>query len=80
MRGAGLVPVARYGTRIANDLLTDDKAKRDPASFARLLELELALCDREPFLRVGGMWQVVAERPSGPPDRRADDGRAPSRW
>ena len=61
---AGLVVVDRYGTRIANDLLTDDEAKQDPAYFDRLLDLELALCDREPFLRVGGMWQLVAERPA----------------
>ncbi|GAA1959462.1 methyltransferase [Nocardioides panacihumi] len=69
----GLAVVDRYGTRIANDLLTDDEAKRDPAYFDRLLELELALCDREPFLRVGGMWQLVAER-------RTDAGTAPPRW
>ena len=33
----GLAVVDRYGTRIANDLLTDDEAKRDPAYFERLL-------------------------------------------
>ena len=25
--------------------------------------LELALCDQEPFIHLGGLWQVVAERP-----------------
>jgi len=84
MTAAGLAPVARYGTRIANDLLTDDRAKHDPAYFSRLLELELALCDREPFLRVGGMWQLVAERPrrplDGPSGGRADAGGAGPRW
>lgn len=64
LRAAGLATVARYATRIANDLLTDDDAKRDPAYFDRLLELELALCDREPFVRIGGLWQLVAERPA----------------
>lgn len=60
---AGLRLTARFGTRIANDLLTDDAAKHDPAYFDRLLELERALCDQEPFVRIAGMYQLVAERP-----------------
>lgn len=64
LQAAGLRVVHRYGTRIANDLLADDAAKQDPAYFAELLRLELELCDREPFLRLGGLWQVVAERVS----------------
>lgn len=60
---AGLRVVGRYGNRIANDLVLDEAAKEQPAFFAQLLELELALCDREPFNRVGFAWQVVAERP-----------------
>lgn len=63
LAGAGLHLVHRYGARIANDFVADDKLKRDPAYFADLQRLELALCDREPFLRLGGMWQLVAERP-----------------
>lgn len=59
----GLPVVRRYGARIANDLLTDDAAKHDPDYFQELLELELALCDREPYLRIGGMYQVVGARP-----------------
>lgn len=60
---AGLEVVARYGARCANDLLVDDQAKRDPAYYAELERLELALCDREPFLRSGMVWQLVARRP-----------------
>lgn len=63
LAAAGLRMVAGYGARIANDLITDDAAKSDPAYFERLLELELALCDQEPFRRIGGLWQVVAQRP-----------------
>jgi S-adenosylmethionine-dependent methyltransferase len=59
----GLEVVARYGARCANDLLVDDQAKRDPAYYAVLERLELALCDREPFLRTGMAWQLVAEKP-----------------
>lgn len=63
LEGEGLRLVGRYAARVANDYLTDDDAKRDPAYYDALERLELALCDREPFVRLGGMWQVVAERP-----------------
>lgn len=59
---AGLRIVGDYGGRIANDLLTDDAAKDDPAYYADLERLELALCDRDPFRRFGMFWQLVAER------------------
>ena len=52
----------RYGTRIANDLLTANDTKADPDFFAELLELELALCDQEPFVRVGSMYHLMATR------------------
>lgn len=60
----GLRMLGRYGARIANDLLAHDASKHDPAYFQRLLDLELALCDREPYCRIGGLWQLVAERPA----------------
>ena len=60
---AGLEVVACYGGRIANDLVSDDAAKQDPAFYADLERLELALCDREPFWRAGQFWQLVARRP-----------------
>lgn len=59
---AGLTLVGRYGNRIANDLLIDNTAKYDPAFFTELLHLELELCDREPFNRIGLAWQLVLER------------------
>ncbi|MFE6648494.1 methyltransferase domain-containing protein [Nocardioides sp. NPDC057772] len=64
LAGCGLRVTGRFGTRVANDLLTDDAAKHDPAYFDRLLELERALCDQEPFVRIAGMYQLVAERPA----------------
>lgn len=60
---AGMELVGRYGGRIANDLLTDNDAKLDPAYYADLERLELALCDREPFCRIGAFWQLVARKP-----------------
>ncbi|MFE6508497.1 methyltransferase domain-containing protein [Nocardioides sp. NPDC057767] len=64
LAAAGLRLTGRFGTRIANDLLTDDAAKHDAAYFGRLLVLERALCDQEPFVRIAGMYQLVAERPA----------------
>ncbi|MDH2416409.1 class I SAM-dependent methyltransferase [Nocardioides sp. CER19] len=58
----GLRVVGRYGHRIANDLRIADAATDDPSAYDALLRLELALCDREPFHRVGFAWQIVAER------------------
>lgn len=59
---AGLSVARRYGTRIANDLLTDNDLKNEIDYFDSLLRLELALCDQEPYLRVGGMYQLVATK------------------
>ena len=63
MSACGLALVGRYAARVANDYVTDDALKQDPDYFAALERLELALCDREPFVRLGGLWQLVAERP-----------------
>jgi S-adenosylmethionine-dependent methyltransferase len=59
----GLKVVRRYGSRIANDLLTDNDLKNEDDYFAKLLQLELALCDQEPYVRVGGMYQLIATKP-----------------
>lgn len=71
LAGAGLRVVDRYGYRIANELLCDNAAKQDPAYFEELLALELALCEREPFLRIGAAYHLVAERG---PDHPAAEG------
>lgn len=54
--------VGRYGGRIANDLIMDDAKKRDPEFYEQLERLELVLCDKEPFWRIGKFWQAVAQR------------------
>lgn len=59
---AGVGVVGLYGNRIVNDLLVDNTAKRDPVFFESLLALELELCDREPFNRIGFAWQLMLER------------------
>jgi SAM-dependent methyltransferase len=67
LTAAGCEVVARYGGRCANDLVADDAAKWDPAFYADLERLEIALCDREPFRRLGQFWQLVATTGSGKP-------------
>jgi S-adenosylmethionine-dependent methyltransferase len=62
LEDAGCEVIAQYGGRVVNDLLTDDAAKAEPAYFDALLRLELALCDRDPFNRIGQFWQIVATR------------------
>lgn len=62
LEAAGLPVVRRYGLRIANDLLVANEPKHEADYFEKLLQLELALCDREPFVRVGGMYQLVATK------------------
>lgn len=63
LEATGLSVVGEYGGRIANDLLTDDAAKQDPAYYAELERLEIALCDRDPYRRIGMFWQLVARKP-----------------
>jgi S-adenosylmethionine-dependent methyltransferase len=62
LQAAGCEVLGEYGGRIVNDLILDDDAKDDPVFFEQLLRLELALCDREPFKRIGQFWQLVARR------------------
>lgn len=63
LSAVGLSVIRRYGSRIVNDLLTDNDAKHDSDYFDSLLQLELALCDQEPYVRVGGMYQLIASKP-----------------
>jgi S-adenosylmethionine-dependent methyltransferase len=58
----GCESIARFGGRCINDLLPDSAPKTDPAFFADLLRLELAVCNREPYLRTGFFWQIVARK------------------
>lgn len=63
LEAAGCEITARFGGRIINDLLHDSAPKADPTFFADLLRLELAVCDREPYLRTGMFWQLLARKP-----------------
>jgi hypothetical protein len=60
LEAAGCRVIAQYGGRCANALITDNDAKYDPSYYADLEQLEIALCGRERFKRVGMFWQLVA--------------------
>ena len=58
---AGCTVEHRFGIRCAMDLIADD-LKQDPAFYGRLLQLKLALCEREPYWRAARFWQLTARR------------------
>jgi len=58
----GLTDRTTYGIQCVTHLVPN-RRKEEPAFFAELEALELALCDREPYLRVARFWQLVARRP-----------------
>jgi len=58
----GFSEVTSYGLRSVCDFIADDERKHDPAYYADLERLELALCDREPFVRTARLWQLVGRR------------------
>lgn len=62
LHALGFDTIARYGIRTVIDLVADDDRKHDPAFYADLERLELALCDRVPYVRTARMWQPVARR------------------
>ncbi|MDT0274693.1 class I SAM-dependent methyltransferase [Blastococcus goldschmidtiae] len=50
----------RFGIRCLMDLIADDERKSEPDFYRRLLELELLLCEREPYWRTARFWQLTA--------------------
>ena len=58
----GLTDRTTYGIQCVTHLVPN-RRKDEPAFFAELEALELALCDREPYLRVARFWQLVSRRP-----------------
>jgi hypothetical protein len=60
----GFVGSASTATGSPTTCWSTTPPRHDPAYFTELLDLELTLCDREPFNRVGFAWQLLAERPA----------------
>ena len=61
---AGCTVEHRFGIRCVMDLIADDGRKSDPAFYDQLLELELRLCEREPYWRTARFWQLSAHSTS----------------
>jgi S-adenosylmethionine-dependent methyltransferase len=58
--GVGLV--TRYGVRCVTDYIVDDERKHDPAFFADLERLEIAMSDRMPYLLTARFFHLIARR------------------
>jgi S-adenosylmethionine-dependent methyltransferase len=58
--GFGLI--MRYGVRCVCDYIADEERKHDPAFFAELERLELAMADRMPYLLTARFFHLVARR------------------
>jgi S-adenosylmethionine-dependent methyltransferase len=59
---AGCEEPDRFGVRCVTDLVTDEDRKHEATFYTDLERLEIALCDREPFVRTARMWQLVSRR------------------
>ncbi|WP_040338704.1 class I SAM-dependent methyltransferase [Candidatus Blastococcus massiliensis] len=60
LAGAGCTVERRFGIRCLMDLIADDERKAEPEFYEQLLELELLLCEREPYWRTARFWQLTA--------------------
>jgi S-adenosylmethionine-dependent methyltransferase len=63
LAAAGFSLLGQYGIRCVCDYLVNDEVKKDPASFAGLERLELALSGRYPYYLMARAFQLVAVRP-----------------
>lgn len=59
---AGLAVVADYGLLGITAYWREDERKHDPAVFAQLEALELALMDKEPYKRLARSFQLIARK------------------
>ena len=61
---AGCRVLARYGIRCVGDYIADNNLKYDPAFFACLERLELALTDRFPYYLLARFFHLIALKPA----------------
>jgi S-adenosylmethionine-dependent methyltransferase len=54
-----------FGIRCVMDLITDEEAKTNPARYAALERLELALCERDPYRQTARFWQLTSTQRAG---------------
>ncbi|WP_093849452.1 methyltransferase domain-containing protein [Streptomyces pini] len=65
LEGLGCPGAAHYGIRSVSDYITDDERKHDPAFYADLERLELALTDRPAYRHTARLFQLIARRAPG---------------
>ena len=65
LNASGFPRVAHYGIRSFCDYITDEERKHDPAFFADLERLEMAVTDRPPYPHTARLFQLVAARDGG---------------
>ncbi|MGY1454070.1 methyltransferase domain-containing protein [Streptomyces sp. SS8] len=61
----GCPGAAHYGIRSVSDYITDDERKHDPAFYADLERLELALTDRPAHRHTARLFQLITRRGPG---------------
>ncbi|MBZ0288878.1 MAG: methyltransferase domain-containing protein [Anaerolineae bacterium] len=54
--------VGHYGVRCINDYIADNQRKYDPAFYAELERLEIAMSDRYPYYLLARIFQIVAQK------------------
>ncbi|MCE7982081.1 MAG: hypothetical protein DYG89_12875 [Caldilinea sp. CFX5] len=51
-----------YGVRSLCDYIADNDRKTDPAFFAQLEALEMAVRDKHPFKLIARFWHLIARK------------------
>lgn len=62
LEAAGWTVEQTYGLLCITSYWGDNERKRDPAIYAQLEQLELALTDKEPYKRLARYYQVIARK------------------
>jgi S-adenosylmethionine-dependent methyltransferase len=60
LMSSGFRQQARYGGLSIMGLIEDNGIKYDPVSYAKIEQLEIAVCGRSPYRDFAGFWQLIA--------------------
>ncbi|OGO08115.1 MAG: hypothetical protein A3K46_01075 [Chloroflexi bacterium RBG_13_60_9] len=60
--GAGLAFEAHYGIRCLADYWGDNEAKLRPEVWEKIVKLEYALTDKQPYNLMARFWQIIARK------------------
>lgn len=60
LEGIGSTLLGHYGVRCVNDYIANNDVKADPAFFAQLEQLELAMSDKYPYYLLARFFQLIA--------------------